>query len=499
MNKTLFCTFLLYLSCIGLFGQTDLYWAGELTGDEYNQVLATDIDPQGNILVAGTYLISMDADMSVQGQDQMPRQGGANAFVAKYGPDGGIIWHRSLNEDRVEKTHDVKTDAYGNVWIAGQFSDGLWEQQLDIDPDPNRTLLRASRDGSEDFFVAVLSPDGATKWVKTFGTNGYDNFGGLAVDAQGNGYLTGSMANKSPLARNLGTSSHGSPDIWVAKLNPRGAVQWQFKHRATAMGYPRDIAVDDQGNVFLTGSFRGKCDFGPDVNGRTELLSANLGPDDEDIFLAKFNASGQLVWARDFGGRVNDEGESLCVDGQGGVYVGGRYHSTMDFDPSPSKRVSHSSKGRFDAFLSRFDADGNLIWGNSIGGEAWDNVMSIDLDREGNPVIGGFFTTWCEFDSSPKGTFRLKGPNRNYQGFVAKYAAEDGKFTWARQFGGAEDDQVNAIAVGPQGYIVAGGDFEGNMSIEYAPGQSVTLSGSHDNKRGFVVYLAENMETSAVE
>lgn len=482
MNKTLVLNLLLLFPFLILKAQPQLQWAGELEGTAQNYVLSTDYDPSGNLLVAGYYIDRVDLDMSLEGKEAIRESRGADGFVAKYAPDGGLIWFKTINMESSEMIKRVKADSYGNVWLAGEYS-----ENGDMDPDPRRTQMVYNK-GHLDLFVVKLSPNGETEWLKTFGTAGNEKLDGLAVDDRGNGYICGRYHRKRETLPYLGHSQHGNPDMYFAKINPQGNVLWERKLKAAGLGSAKAIDVDGSGAVYLSGSFAGKADFGTDPYGKRIVLASKGST---DMYISKFNSRGSLQWARVMGGKINDEAECLKVDDAGNVYMGGWFNSSgMDFDPHPNKTAIRRDHGRYDAFLAHFSTDGDLVWVNAIGGEAWDAVQSISLDLDGSPVVAGFFTTWAEFAPKRAGTFRLKAPSMNYQAFLAKYDAVTGNLDWAKQFGGTEDAQINSVSVDAQGYISAGGTFSGPMGIEYAPGQLLDLKGASGDKRGMVISMS---------
>lgn len=483
MNKTLSIHLVLIFLSPFLFAQPDFHWIGELEGSSFNEVLATHFDPDGNLLVAGVYVGNMDLDMSPESRSYARESQGGDGFVAKYAADGALLWKQTLNLDMAEEIRRVKTDRYGNVWVTGMYGESGRITGRD-----GRSFALHRRSGDE-VFVMRMTPDGLIDWVKTIGGPETQEVRDLVVDADGNGYIAGSYHRQRGTNTHLGPSIHGNPDIYFAKMSSRGDIIWQRKLRAAGMGKASGIDVDAQGTVYVTGRFFGGADFGRDPSGKPVVLQSNGST---DIFFSKFDASGQLIWARSIGGKINDEPEAIKVDAQGDIYIGGWFNSKpTDFDPSPQGQKMLRDHGMYDAFLAKYSGDGHLIWANGIGGEAWDSVRDIALDRDDHPIVVGYFTTAADFDASA-GTSMLKAPTKMHQAFIAKYNGPDGQLRWAREFGGDSDEQVNALDVTRDGLIVTGGKFKGRMPVEFAPGLTVDLDAQESMHRGFVLLMEES-------
>lgn len=493
MNKHLVFTSLFCLLSVHLFSQPDLYWAGGFQGPNTNIIYSTDFDPLGNIVVSGYYIDRVDVDLSPQGKTHTPAMMGGNAFIAKYAPNGSLLWHHELHGDQAETGHAVKVGPNGNIWWSGEYRGQLRIDQL------GASLQGAPVAENRDLFLIQFSPDGQLNWARGYGTFDYDTHNGMYVDDDGNGYLCADFSTHTPAPSYLNAGTHPTPVLWFAKIDPQGHLVWENKLRGVAHSHIEDLTVDRLGNVYLTGDFPHKIDMGIGRDGKRVVISTDHKQDNTDIFLAKYSANGDLRWAKTFGSSSGDDGECLATDDQGNVYLGGQYHGTADFDSDPNRKVTRRGNGRYEAFLAKYSPEGELKWVNSLGGEAWDNVHGISIDRGGNPVIAGHFTTWCEFAPVASGqkSYRLKAPSQEYQGFVAKYQAENGKLVWAQQFGGANDDHIWSIATDSDGFIVAGGQFTQHMKVPYAPGKFLDLTGGSSDAQGLLLYLSDAQSTVA--
>ena len=173
-------------------------------------------------------------------------------------------------------------------------------------------------------------------WAAQAGSPTFSDGGtAVATDSAGNAYVVGDFSGKASFGTGAGATtltSAGNQDAFVAKYSPTGSLLWA-KDLGGAGGYDygRGIAVDGSGNVFVTGDFSGTSVFGAGEPGQTTLssLPANGG---ESIFVARLNAtSGDLVWAEQFGGTVDNVGRGIAVDTTGNVYLTGGFMGNVAF------------------------------------------------------------------------------------------------------------------------------------------------------------------------
>ncbi|HEX6426137.1 MAG TPA: SBBP repeat-containing protein, partial [Niastella sp.] len=185
----------------------------------------------------------------------------------------------------------------------------------------------------------------------------------------------------------------------------------------------RGIVLDGAGNRYITGYFNGAVDFDPGA-GTQNLTSAGSN----DIFLAKYDASGNYVWAKGMGGIGFEMGYSLAVDASGNSYITGQFTGTVDFDPG-SGTQNLTTTGNADIFLAKYDASGNYMWAQQIGATNNDIGYALAVDASGNSYITGYFNGTVDFDPGA-GTQDLISTG-NADIFLAKYDAS-GNYVWAK-------------------------------------------------------------------
>ena len=249
--------------------------------------------------------------------------------------------------------------------------------------------------------------------------------------------------------------------------------EWARQMGGTSSDGGNDIAVDDLGNVYTTGSFWGTADFdpGPDV--------FNLTPaGNNDAFISKLDNSGNFIWAKHFGGTSWDASYSIAIDTSGNVYTTGYFSDTADFDPGPDT-FNLTSAGGYDIFITKFDNSGSFIWAKRIGGASWDNYgYSIAIDDFGNVYTTGTFWGTVDFDPEDGTFFLSAGGGRGV--FISKLDTF-GDFVWAKHLGGIAWDEGFSITLDALGNVFTTGTF--TAIADFDPGIdtfNLTSAGQQD-------------------
>lgn len=255
---------------------------------------------------------------------------------------------------------------------------------------------------------------------------------------------------------------------------------WAKNSGGTAGERGRGLTLDAAGNIYTTGFFAGTADFDPGagVFNLTAAVSA-------DVFVSKLDASGNFVWAVQFGGNsaVGEQGHSVAVDAAGNVYTTGYFNGIVDFDPGAGVYNLNAGSAR-DIFISKLDAAGNFVWALQMGGnfngnhEDW--AYDLHVDAAGNIYSTGYFRGTADFDPGP-GVFNLISPGgENPQVFISKLDAA-GNFIWAKQSGGTLTDEGRSITADAAGNVYTIGSFNGTGDFDPGPGTlNLTSFGGSD-------------------
>jgi len=240
-----------------------------------------------------------------------------------------------------------------------------------------------------------------------------------------------------------------------------GNYVWAESFGGTNYDNGNDIKVDATGNIYVTGSFKGTSDFDPGAG------TTNLTADSTDIFVAKFNSAGGLIWARAMGGAAEDIAYSLAVDAAGNVITTGLFRGTSDFNPGAGTSTL-TSAGGLDAFISKLDASGNYLLAKNLGGTSDDVSYSVALDAAGNIYTTGYFSGTADLDpGAATATVTSLGLNDI---FISELDAT-GNYVMSKVFAGTGNDEGHGIAIDASGNIYTTGMFA--QSVDFDPNTAV--------------------------
>lgn len=405
---------------------------GNVTGSASPYGIA--LDGTGNTYLAGNLIGTVDFDPGPS-TALLTSAGGSDIYVSKYSADGSYVWAIGIGGTATDGGYGVAADSMGNVYVTGSFL-GL----IDFDPGPDSAILTAI--GSTDIFVAKYDSNGNYVWAISMGGTATEQGYGLVVDAVGNIFVTGIFSSATvdfdpgPGTALLSAQSGVTVNTFIAKYDANGNYLWA-KGMSRARGY--SITIDDSDNLYLTGDFAGSTDFDPGPG--TAILTATGSS--YDAFVAKYDTSGNYIWAISMGGTAAEQGNGLVVDAVGNVFVTGTFISaTADFDPGPGTAILTNPAGS-NVFLAKYDPSGNYQWALGIGDIGLNTGNGLALDAMGNVYVTGGFNNLVDFDPGPD-TAILTAVSTDM--FVAKYDS-NGNYVWAESLGGAGVDAGRGVVV----------------------------------------------------
>ncbi len=257
-------------------------------------------------------------------------------------------------------------------------------------------------------------------WAK--GINGNGGIGlSTITDAAGNVFNTGQFSGTvdfDPGPGIFNVTSIGLNDIYISKLDANGNFIWVKQMGGPlASGISNSIDRMANGDLYIAGSYSATIDFDPGA-GVTNSTSAGSN----DIFVAKYDSNGNLIWVKSIGGGGSEASSSMKVDAFGNSYITGGYSGALDFDPNPFSSAIQTTAGFSDVFVLKLDLNGNYAWAKSMGGPFYDSGISINIDMLGNVLTTGYFAGSADFDPSPSTTFSLTD-NGNNSTFISKLDA----------------------------------------------------------------------------
>jgi hypothetical protein len=325
----------------------------------------------GTIVAAGSFS-SVKFDL---GGMNLLHHGGSDGWVASYAPGLTHAWSRSVGSTSFDYVRSVATDAQGNIYIVGEFTN-------EIDLGGGKLTAK----GLTDLFVASYSAAGVHRWSKNYGASGAKVRGlGVATDSSGLVLVTG--AYDAPVS--LGGPTLPAKTVFVASYKgTTGGHKWSKGFASTTASAGLALAADASGNVYVTGTIVGDVKFG---------TQSHLSHGSNDLFLASFTAAGVHRWAKLLGTYSSDEGYDVAVDGAGNVYITGNF-SAASIELGGGLRPN---KGYKDILVASYTSTGSHRWSMTFGGINPDFGNGVALDGSGAIYLTGTFQKTVSFGSFP--------------------------------------------------------------------------------------------------
>jgi len=350
------------------------------------------------------------------GSTNVNASAGFGIYLARYSVSGVVEWVRAATSGNSGgATYNVAVDPLGNCYLAGGFAGTT-----------SFGVTNLSSAGPTDGFVAKYDRAGALLWVRQLGGGFDDSARGIAADGTNGCFVTGLLQSAS------GASSR---DIFAAKYDADGLLQWQRQPVGSSSDAGIAAASDAEGNAYITGWFTGTVNFGP-----TNLTAIGA----RDIFVAKYNNTGTLLWVASTGGVNGDEGKGVGIDTNGNVYVTGSFN------------IGGGGTSNAEKFLlTKFSIAGELLWQRELLARFNYLDFSSSTDASGNTwVVAGF-----------PGSGSLNGvpiaSGGGYDAIVAKYDSH-GTLVWINQVGGLGSAIAHHAALDVAGHCYVTGYFDGN-------------------------------------
>lgn len=385
-------------------------------------------------------------------------------------PAASVAWTAQFGTSYPDDANGLAINATGGLFVIGQTSGELPGQK---------------NAGMIDAFVRHYDASGAEVWTRQFGSVERDLPKGVTVDDAGNVYVVGLTFGTLP-----GQNSAGGWDAFLRKYTPAGDEVWTRQFGGGGGESAASVRIDRTGNAYVVGGTRAALPG-----------QENIG--DFDSFIVKFDATGNQVWARQFGTTVEDYALAVALDGQGNPVVSGetsgllagasaaggldgfvrqyngagdvvwtrQFGSPLDefavslaYGPAGEVFVvgstagslpGHKSAGEADAYIVAYNGAGGTMWSRQFGTSGVDDAEAVAFDAAGNPFVAGRTGGALPGSTSSGGA----------DAFLAA-TGPTGDLLWVHQFGGPADDYANALAIGRAGLFYVAGATTGAL-----PGQ----------------------------
>ena len=403
------------------------------------------------------------------------------SFNGKSDPENTLIidplpdlkWATYFGGTLEEQGYSIKVDASGNILVTGftRSTAGV----------ATSGAFQTTYAGSNDIFLAKYNSAGSLLWATYFGGSGFengnaygsvipDNGGGLALDANGNAFITGFTTSTSGIASTgaYQSASGGSYDIFVAKFGNTGARQWSTFLGGSGIDMGYGIATDPSGNAFVTGRTQSASGIATTGAYQTSLTAGSF-----DVFVSKFNTSGALVWSTYYGGSGEDIGKDISTDPSGNIVFAGYTASTTGISTSGAYQASIGG-GSYDAFVAKLNSSGSgLVWATYFGGALADYAQGSATDAAGNVYITGYTLSTSGVATTGAYQTTLGGTT---DGYIAKFNSA-GVIQWATYFGGALYDLGRCMTTDAGGNVLVTGYTASTSGVATTGAYKTTYGG----------------------
>lgn len=439
------------------------------------------VDDEGNVYVTGQ-TASADYPTTPGAHDRSVQN--TDAFVTKFDSTGSIVYSTFVGGFAFDSGNGIAVDGHGAVYIAGfTGSTNFPTTPGAFDPTHN---------GFTDAFVTKLNPTGsALEYSSYLGAGGFasDGANGIAVDDEGNAYVTGfAGGNTFPTtAGAFDTTHNGRNDVYVTKVNPAGsALVYSTFAGGSLLDTGSAIAVDSDGSAYVTG-LTASGDFPTTVGAPDRSHNGGVN----DAFVVKLDSTGSaLTYSTFLGGTGNDSGAGIAVDERDrSAHVTGSTNS-VDY---PTTRQAHdpSYNGGGDAFVTKLSGPGSkLAYSSYLGGTGSDAGTAIDVAARGNAAHVTGSTASADYPTTPGAV----DPSHNggTDAFLATFVRSGSALAYSTFLGGTAADVGNAIAVDEKAQVayVTGSTESGDFPTT-AGAFDTTFAGSGD---AFVTKLGTREE-----
>ncbi len=365
-------------------------------------------------------------------------RGGLDGFITKYNNQGREQWTRQIGTRAIDNSYGIDTDTAGNVYLLSRTSGRLaganagigndvvlskynqrgrrqWQIQLGsfgrdnpfVDPrvDSSGDVVIAGYTNddfagpnadtgippSADAWIAKYDSNGNQLWSEQFGTEEGDETFGLDLDSEDNIYTTGWTRGDLGGPNNLNSDGEVTYDIWLAKYDTDGNQQWIEQFGTNTFDWSWDVATDINDDIYITGWTLGS------------LEGSNAGS--YDTWVAKYDSDGNQLWIDQFGTTGDDAALGIDVDELGNYYLTGYTDGDL---------TSEGNAGSYDAWVAKYDSDGNELWLQQFGTSELDNAYEVSVSGDNVFVTG---VTEGSLGSTNAGS---------YDAWIGKFSAADG-------------------------------------------------------------------------
>lgn len=373
----------------------------------------------------GGYILGGFSNSDIYADKTENSQGGNDYWVVKVNGVGNIQWQNTIGGNNDDILNSIQQTTDGGYILGGYSNSNISGDKTE------------NSQGGHDYWVVKLDATGNIQWQNTIGGDNEDILIALQQTSDG-GYILGGHSN-SNLSGDKTENSQGDYDYWVIKLDATGNIQWQNTIGGNIWDYFSAIQQTTDGGYILGGySYSG-------ISGDKTEPSQSY-----DYWVIKLDATGNILWQNTIGGNADDIMTAVQQTTDGGYILGGYSVSIISGDKT------ENCQGDYDYWVVKLDATGNIQWQNTIGGSSEDDLYSLQQTADGGYILGGYSNSTLSGD-------KTENSQGYYDYWVVKLDAT-GNIQWQNTIGGNNFDQLYSIQQTSDGGYIMGGHSYSNIS-----------------------------------
>ncbi len=415
------------LFCAGILNAQTFQFGKKGGGASSDYGYGMAVDNSGNIIIVGCYKSTATFD-----NVNATSNGLFDIFIAKYSPTGTLLWFKTAGGTGSDEADKVFIADDGSIYVSGIIIGNTQFDGINV-------VVNGGPFAGEDIFLAKLNSEGTYQWIKTYGSIDQDLLtdmtmlnnelyltgyysgtfsapGGISLPAAGSGtakFVMKVAQDGTPIwAKNIGGTSwiasdndklyiagyfsgtanfenttfisNGATDLFLSSYDLNGNLIWVKQFGGNGTESMRSLCFDRVSKkIYWAGSFQNSMTMGSNI-----LTSSGQ----MDIFVSKFDVSGNNIWAKKAGGTAYEYANATAVDAQGSVYISGYCMTTATFG-----NVNVISNGQGDIYIAKYNSAGDFQWVQSGGSSDQDVGNCLRTDNSGNIYLTGFFSGAANF------------------------------------------------------------------------------------------------------
>jgi len=360
----------------------NMVWATKAGGLLHDKAFSIVCDDFGNSYITGIYRGTATFGSTTINSVNNTQ----DIFIAKYDVQGNLAWVKSAGGNETDISSSITVDNYGNAYITGQF-----KGSAAFDNQTLTSTLDTAGNPTYDIFIAKYNMLGNLAWLKQGAAHYEDRGLSIAYDGHDYLYTTGQFSDTLNFSDTYVNNSYNSG--YLLKLDLNGNEIW-FKRFTAGVVVCNDVSANYPDQIYVTGDFSGTLMVsGPPYESTNSAYS-------KKIFIALFNAAGQLAWLENDGSDNDVSARSVSTDAAGNAYITGNFKCTFNEYSELYGTGIFNSVGLNDVFISKYNNAGQREWERQFGGNGEDRAWGIESSSVNNPIICGSFSHYFNVPST---------------------------------------------------------------------------------------------------